>query len=57
MTQSSLSESSMLFVSNLLKFEMMSLMNSDSWSLLEARINFDIWTISSDKGMVTVRGV
>ena len=57
MTQSSLSESLMLVVSKPLKFEMTSLMNPDSWSLLGARINFDIWTISSDKGIVTVRGV
>ena len=57
MTQSSLSESSMLVISKPLKFEITSLMNPDSWSLLGARINFDVWMISSDKGMVTVRGV
>ena len=56
MTRSSLSESSMLVIFKSLKFEMMSLINPDSWLLLEARINFDVWTISSDKEMVTVRG-
>ena len=35
--------SSMLDVSMILKFEMMSSMNADSWSLFGARDNFDVW--------------
>ena len=57
MTLSSLLGSLMLVVSKPLKFEMTSLINPDSCSLLGAKINFDVWTISLDKGIVTVREV
>ena len=47
----------MLDMSKVLKFEMMSLMKLDSWLLFGVKISFDIWTISSDKEIMTVRGV
>ena len=40
---SNFSMSSMLDVSMILKFEMMSSMNADSWSLFGARDSFDVW--------------
>ena len=57
MTRSSLLMSLMLVVSKSLNFEMMSLMNFDSWLLFGVKISFDIWTISLDKGIMTVKGV
>ena len=56
MTHSSLSISLMLVVSKSLNFEMTFLMNFDSWLLFGVKISFDIWTISLDKGIMTVRG-
>ena len=47
----SLLMSSMLDVSKHLKFKMMSWMKAVSWSLFGARVNFDVWMISSDMVM------
>ena len=55
-TRSNLSMSSMLDVSKFLKFEMMSSMNADSLSLFGAKVSFDVWMISLNRGISTERG-
>jgi len=55
-THSNSSMSSMLDVSKFLKFEMMSSMNADSWLLFGAKVSFNIWMISLNRGISTERG-
>ena len=55
-TRSSWPISSMLVVSKDLKFEMMSLMKLDSWSLFGAKVSFDVWMISLTIRILTDRG-
>ena len=54
-THSNLSMSSILDMSKFLKFEMMSSINADSWLLFGAKVSFNVWMISSNKGISTER--
>ena len=53
---SSFSELSIFDVSRDLKLEIMSLMNTNSWSLLKGMVNFNKWMTFSKIGMLIERG-